>query len=135
MLYILMREDIPDMNAGKAIAQGCHAQSVASETLSADDSYNQWLSEGKDFGTTITLLGTAVNIENTVYEARLSFGDKYANTVTDETYPIKPVFGKPYTVKMLTCAYVFIPDISGLDSAIDRPSIKKLLRTNFVLFP
>jgi hypothetical protein len=35
ILYILARQDIPQMNAGKLAAQACHAQSILSELISA----------------------------------------------------------------------------------------------------
>ena len=53
--------------------------------------------------------------------------------MVDKSYPIKPIFGKPYVTPMLTCGYVFIPTIE-YDTVV-RPNIKKMLRTNFILFP
>lgn len=107
-LYIVMFKDTPDMNPGKAIAQGSHATSLfetifmKGETfLESDiDPYNEWKSDLK-FGTTIVLEGN----RNDFYEVNRYFN--YCGVVFDPTYPIKNWWGDIYTTGMETCAWIF----------------------------
>ncbi len=54
-LYIIVREDLPSLNPGKAMAQVCHAGSQAAQVMQGDEAYGQWLRQADNFGTTIVL--------------------------------------------------------------------------------
>lgn len=132
-LYIIMREDLYDMNPGKGMAQAAHAQAEFSEFIhllkdrSEDpdietsqlinrtlDSYDRWISEGepysaRSFGTTIVLSATKPNIDLIIKEAqKYQFGQ---GIVVDPTYPFKNFYGKVYVAREETCAWVFVPTV------------------------
>lgn len=123
VLYIIMRMDIDQMNPGKAIAQGAHAQSKVSEFFHVQrelndrsqgtDRYTDWSNEGEDFGTTIVLEATADEID----ELLRSAGDKIAEycfqEVYDETYPYTNHYGDTYTKGIVTCWAFFAHDKRG----------------------
>lgn len=85
-LYILMRNDMPSMNPGKAMAQAAHAsnQFVKECPPSARRSLKEW-QEDRGFGTTVVL---GVDIDTL---ARVSSRAAYLNEpqglVYDKTYP------------------------------------------------
>jgi peptidyl-tRNA hydrolase len=111
-LYILMRQDLASMNAGKAVAQGAHAANQMVYELARDNEQhmgwlNQWqAATGKGFGTTITLdvpgseLGTIVDFAHAL--------DLHAGVTHDPTYPLMdgPTL---HLIPLDTCAYVFGP--------------------------
>lgn len=123
VLYIIMRMDIDQMNPGKAIAQGAHAQSKVSEFFHVQrelndhsqgtDRYMDWSNEGEDFGTTVVLEATADEID----ELLRSAGDKIAEycfqEVYDETYPYTNHYGDAYTKGVVTCWAFFAHDKRG----------------------
>lgn len=120
-LYILMRNDLASMNAGKAVAQGAHAANqfqtrinnlvravsrVPSEQKIVD-SYQLWLEQGcKDegFGTSITLSVNAKTLSQTVQSA--SAIGLAAGEVFDPTYPIRDG-AVTHLIPLITCGYVF----------------------------
>ncbi len=102
-LYILMREDIPSMNYGKAMAQAAHAQALLSrdiEILKSKEAiydaasqfrvqYDVWKMDGQNaYGTTIvvsvTLDELKKELENACYHSR----DMMFGSVIDPTYPM-----------------------------------------------
>lgn len=126
VLYILMRNDLNSMNAGKAIAQGSHASnafvqhfhgfaqeynskskhsSLETETMKG---YNEWeTSTNQGFGTVLVLEASIYSI----YTVVNSFtGLRYiTDVIHDPTYPI--VDGDVvHHIPLDTCAYVFVPN-------------------------
>lgn len=89
ILYILMRNDLPSMNAGKAMAQSSHAsaQFVKKMEKEEDLSYTQWSDEGNGFGTTIVLEGSKFDIEKFISDSMIGGYEK--GNIVDETYPFK----------------------------------------------
>lgn len=92
VLYIFMRNDLPSMNAGKAMAQASHASAQFVSTLMEDESgkdkeyFNKWLSEGEKFGTTIVLEGSLDNIKQLLYKYE---DEWWQGNIIDDTYPFK----------------------------------------------
>lgn len=89
ILYILMRNDLPSMNAGKAMAQASHASAQFAKIMSKEDEldYAEWSSEGDGFGTTIVLEGSLIDIEN--FMSTSDTGAYEKGNIFDETYPFK----------------------------------------------
>ena len=83
-LYILIRNDIPSLNPGKAVAQASHAVSQFMTKFPKES--KKWCSEADGFGTTITMEGTLEDIQNfmshTIYHNGYCCGD-----IEDPTYP------------------------------------------------
>lgn len=123
VLYILMRNDLASMNAGKAMAQASHASNAfVYETNKYIDSWVQapvdvqelkrymeeWQGEtGQGFGTVLVLEGSMVDFKPVVSAFK---GLEYrAQIITDPTYPI--IDGSVvHHVYLETCAYVFVPN-------------------------
>lgn len=107
-LYIIMREDIWDMNPGKAMAQAAHAQALFdaydhghNDSLEA---YCEWRGDGKSshgFGVTTVL--TSLRSEWT----DISLGVQHYGYVVDPTYPWRNHYGKTFTTMEDTCMWVF----------------------------
>lgn len=126
VLYILMRNDLNSMNAGKAIAQGSHASNAfvhhfhgfAQEYNSKPvhegiqtatmNGFNEWEnSTSQGFGTVLTLEGRMSDFYPVVNIFK-SLG-YIASVVHDPTYPI--VDGEVvHHIPLDTCAYVFVPN-------------------------
>lgn len=92
-LYILMRTDLPSMNAGKAMAQAAHAANLL--VFQYGDSrpeVKNWVNEGSGFGTTIVLGVTKEELfELTTDLGNLADGRDagcvLTGVVIDPTYP------------------------------------------------
>jgi len=106
-LYIVMREDIQDMNPGKAVAQGCHAQAdfdTHVENRYTDDDFRsahlQWC-EDRNFGVTLVL--------SALWEQMCDIEDcvKHTGMVVDPTYPWRNYYGKTFTTAETTCMWAF----------------------------
>ena len=140
VLYILMRNDLPSMNPGKAMAQASHASNAFvhyMQVLRADNSdaakceqlVDTWQNQtSQGFGTVLVLavnedqMYAAVKVANAV--------DFYAGVVYDPTYPyrvsneivdfidptfhtLNPIPGQDQTTMFRgenTCAWVFFPN-------------------------
>jgi hypothetical protein len=120
-LFCLMREDIPDLNPGKACAQAMHAQAIFDDFMKSFyinkvfdsmgmgnkntpdnyydfyDQYFTWTQEAGQYGTTIVLSATMDDIKKI----------KDAVIVTDPTYPWRNYEGKLFTSNTVTCAFYF----------------------------
>lgn len=111
VLYIIVRNDLASMNAGKAIAQGSHASNafvkyVEDDTPDCSDLIT-WQNETKQgFGTVLVLEANLEVMEKTINQmSRLGY---YANTILDPTYPI--LDGEVcHHIPLITCGYVFVP--------------------------
>ena len=83
-LYILIRNDLPSMNCGKAIAQASHAVSQFMSKFPKES--KKWCSEANGFGTTVTMEGSIEDIQNfmanSIYHKGFCCGD-----IEDPTYP------------------------------------------------
>lgn len=126
VLFLLMRNDLASMNAGKAIAQGSHAsnafvqhynafcQEVNGNPVNLDRSvgtinaFNEWERETtQGFGTVLTLEGRMKEFVPVV-EVFKELG-YIAGVVHDPTYPI--VDGEVvHHIPLDTCAYIFVPN-------------------------
>ena len=92
ILYIFMRNDLPSMNAGKAMAQASHASAQLVTNYSSKYEYiKDWAEEGEGFGTTIVLEGSKNSISDlllNIINRRYSYSIITGNII-DETYPFK----------------------------------------------
>ena len=113
-LYIVMRDDIPDMNPGKGMAQAAHAQAdfeawtrviyeEEAQFSELVECLNEW-KEDRTFGRTLVLHATAKQIEDLVKNT--SFSD----TTVDPTYPWRNHYGQLFVSEEMTCAWVFMCD-------------------------
>lgn len=87
ILYILVRNDLPSLNAGKAMAQASHASNAFVKNASTSKAAKEWANEtDQGFGTVIVLsvneeqLRTAINEDSHLH-------DVIADIVVDPTYP------------------------------------------------
>ena len=94
ILYIIVRNDLPSMNPGKAMAQASHASYLfARESSGRPEIANScgiWRTSGGGFGTTIVLAANLSELETSVSKALGLQKQKYAvmtGNVFDPTYP------------------------------------------------
>ena len=114
-LYCLMREDLQDLNPGKAMAQAMHAQADFDrwvEKLEPDDllsSYvNAW-KEDRSFGRTL-VLGVTID-QITDFETIVLFtGNRMSGFTVDPTYPWRNYYGKLFVTNEITCGWAFACD-------------------------
>lgn len=106
-LYIVMREDISDMNPGKAMAQAAHAQAdfdTYIENNYTDDNLRSahlsWC-EDRNFGVTLVVSAQL----NQMHEIRTTM--KHSDITVDPTYPYRNWYGKLFTAEEVTCAWAF----------------------------
>ncbi len=121
VLYILMRNDLASMNAGKGMAQASHASNAfvyemkaatedGGDSFEPDltpmiDLFEKWQNETpQGFGTVLVLGVNQVQLQTAVMVANgLGFA---ANTIHDPTYPL--VDGDfVHFLPLDTCAYIF----------------------------
>lgn len=124
VLYVLMRNDLTSLNAGKACAQTSHAAHQCWFTLDAGRPDHKRLlrayeaETGQGFGTTIVLGVSEAQMRETVAVAK-DHG-VHAGIVHDPTYPIKDGAAL-HVVPLDTCGYLFgykddlFPFVSDLD--------------------
>jgi hypothetical protein len=106
-LYIVMREDLPDMNPGKGMAQAAHAQADfnAYDQPGIEDDYWKMIKlwqEDRTFGVTLVLSTTLEKmkeIQSTV---------KHSGLTVDPTYPWRNWYGKLFTTNEVTCMWAFV---------------------------
>jgi len=123
ILYILMRNDLPSMNAGKAMAQASHASNAFVKKYGQNKHVKEWSNEtAQGFGTVIVLSANKKQIDSAVHNSEV------ADVVVDPTYPyivnseiaelidksnhaVEPIVKSDGTVVLhrreITCAYVF----------------------------
>ena len=135
-LYILMRNDLPSMNNGKAMAQAAHAANDFvyrfGEVLPAVT--EDWMSKDYPFGTTIVLAVDQYVLNDRIKSAAAKSGVP-CGFVWDQTYPYTVANKEladlidirhhtaPYVVKEngsvimfrneVTCGYIFVVDGSS----------------------
>lgn len=107
--YIVMREDLWDMNPGKAMAQAAHAQAdfdsyinrlVWDEKL--DPSIVAAWQEDRNFGTTLVLHEPLDTF------SKISMNVSHWGFVTDPTYPYRNYYGKVFVRSEVTCMWAFV---------------------------
>ncbi len=118
-LYILMRNDLASLNAGKAVAQGTHAANQMVGDLrkemgrqlvfkpgSIHAALNVWEHEARHFGTCIVLSVNEAQMRASVAKALGDALPSHAGICHDPTYPLMD--GKTlHLIPVDTCAYVF----------------------------
>ena len=107
-LYIIMREDLWDMNPGKGMAQAAHAQALFDLYDHAHngclEAYSEWRGDGENcLGFGVTLVLTAPTSE----WMQISLGVEHYGYVNDPTYPYRNYYGKLFTSSEDTCMWVF----------------------------
>jgi peptidyl-tRNA hydrolase len=128
VLYILMRNDLNSMNAGKGMAQASHASnafvhhcdaridemnknfpaSKINEVQAFTSSVDEWKNSTKQGFGTVLVLEAKMNEIYPVVEVFEKIG-YVAGVVHDPTYPI--VDGEVvHFIPLDTCAYVFVPN-------------------------
>lgn len=107
-LYIIMREDIADMNPGKGMAQAAHAQAdfdTYAESRYTNDEFRvahlSW-SEDRTFGVTLVLSATLTEMNN------IRTNILHSDLTVDPTYPWKNWYGKMFTSSEVTCMWAFV---------------------------
>jgi peptidyl-tRNA hydrolase len=130
-LYILMRDDLESLNAGKAIAQGSHATNDFEEWAryhEAKDDFQpvrEWRDD-RSFGRCLTVAAKPHQIDKimTMMDESddVNFG---GGIIVDPTYPVTD--GEViHKIDLLTCGWVFVWDSeSYADQRILR-ELKKL---------
>lgn len=118
-LYILMRNDLASLNAGKAVAQGTHAanqmvgelrknpeQMLVFAPGSIFAALHVWEKEARHFGTCIVLAVNEAQMRASVAKALGDALPSHAGICHDPTYPLMD--GKTFHfIPVDTCAYVF----------------------------
>jgi len=129
-----MRNDLPSLNAGKAMAQAAHAANSLTAEWGHTNGVQEWTNKENQFGTTIVLSVTKADIEHALRRAQMRDGVVPHGPVWDQTYPFittteiaalvpKRILTAPSIVKEdnkvimfrreLTCAYIFVLDGSS----------------------
>jgi len=116
VLYILMRNDMASMNAGKAMAQASHASNAfwkaanegfldKSHSAFQEQLLNEWqLSTSQGFGTVLVLAVNEAQM-NTAVDVATAL-DFMASVIHDPTYPLRD--GEIcHFLPVNTCAYIF----------------------------
>jgi peptidyl-tRNA hydrolase len=86
ILYILMRNDLPSMNAGKAMAQASHASNAFWHEYSQRKEVKAWAKSTKQgFGTVLVLSASYLGIIDAIGAARKA--GLAASVVDDPSYP------------------------------------------------
>lgn len=119
-LYIIMREDIQDMNPGKGMAQAAHAQAdfdhyvdfrCGPEFTQTDDLWVQvskWR-EDRNFGVTLVLSATLDQMTD------ITRNVMHCDLVTDPTYPWRNYYKQVFTTSEITCMWAFVYDEAELE--------------------
>lgn len=107
-LYIIMREDLWDMNPGKGMAQAAHAQALFDLYDHGHngclESYSEWRGDGENcLGFGVTLVLSAPKSE----WMDIASGVEHCGYVNDPTYPYRNYYGKVFTESEDTCMWVF----------------------------
>lgn len=118
VLYILMRNDLSSMNAGKAMAQASHASNAFVKSFyksisnfndeNLSNAFYEWEnSTAQGFGTVLVLEAPYKDIEPRIDMFKQS--GYLADIINDPTYPLLDGSVVHY-ISLNTCAYVFVPD-------------------------
>lgn len=107
-MYIVMREDLWDMNPGKGMAQAAHAQADFDAYIYralADDpecveAFKNWCKD-RNFGVTLVLSAPKTEWMD------ISLSAQHYGYVVDPSYPWRNYYGKTFTTEEDTCMWVF----------------------------
>lgn len=116
-LYCLMREDLQDLNPGKGMAQAMHAQADFDRWVNGQFKnmheyipYIREWQEDRSFGRTLVLEANLNQITNIV---SMGLGTPHPIDATvDPTYPWRNFYGKVFLTPEITCAWVFVCDLT-----------------------
>lgn len=119
-LYIVMREDLWDMNPGKGMAQSAHAQADFDAYIddNCEPEYSQynklWVNvlewrEDRNFGVTLVLSATLDDMHK-IHETITHSG-----MTVDPTYPYRNWYGKVFTSEEITCMWAFVYEESEIE--------------------
>ena len=86
-LYIIVRNDLPSLNAGKAMAHAAHAANHFTTKWGHLEIVQEWLETGDGFGTTIALAADKDTITKRIQRAAMYDGSVPFGPVWDKTYP------------------------------------------------
>lgn len=105
--YILMREDIPDMNPGKGMAQAAHAQADMTAYMETLDDYGveemvKLWREDRSFGVTTVLSAELADMREMCDKI------EHSGLTTDPTYPWRNFYGMPFATEEVTAAWAFV---------------------------
>ena len=107
-LYIIMREDIADMNPGKGMAQAAHAQAdfaaYAETRFNSEEFSSAYLlwTEDRNFGVTLVLGATLKEMHDIRTQVN------HADLTVDPTYPWRNWYGKMFATEEVTCMWAFV---------------------------
>lgn len=137
-LYILMRNDLPSLNAGKAMAQAAHAANHLTAEWGHLDMVKDYSNKGNPFGTAIVLSVNKDTLFQRLKRAAIREWGLPYGPVWDTTYPFnttteiaalipKRTLTAPTIVKddgravcfrkEITCGYVFV--VAGSNDQIE----------------
>jgi peptidyl-tRNA hydrolase len=86
ILYILMRNDLPSMNPGKAMAQASHAANAFMHRCGKAAEPKEWAaSTSQGFGTVLVLAGNETQIEEAVIAGKKE--GYFSEVIVDPSYP------------------------------------------------
>lgn len=116
-LYCLMREDLQDLNPGKAMAQAMHAQADFDKWVEKHLDSRFWpfideWKEGRSFGRTLVLESTLENITDIVSCAHGATAELPMALTVDPTYPWRNFYGKVFLSQQVTCGWVFACELT-----------------------
>ena len=126
-LYILMRDDLESLNAGKAIAQGSHATNDFEEWAKYQDDLDsiRYWRDNRSFGRCLTVAAKPYQIDKIM--AMMDESDSVdfgGGTIIDPTYPVSD--GEVvHKIELLTCGWVFAWD-SSTSSAANKRVLREL---------
>lgn len=107
-LYIIMREDLQDMNPGKGMAQAAHAHADFDAYVESRYTHEDFRSahltwcEDRNFGVTLVLSATLKEM----HEIRTKV--LHSDLTVDPTYPWRNWYGKVFTSEEVTCMWAFV---------------------------
>jgi len=105
VLGIVIRNDIPDMTPGRAIAQGSHATSEFHAELSTE-AYREWADDGY-FGTALVFSGNERQLLDIIASSHKT-GTTMHGITKDRSYKVE-TDGDIQYVPMITALWIFGP--------------------------
>lgn len=117
ILYVLMRNDLKSMTAGRAAAHAAHAANQlvymareigeGTHDIDYEKMLQEWEAGGEGFGTTIVLAADMATIQDKIEQAlAMDSALVGAGIVNDPTYPLRDG-DTTHFISLDTCAYIF----------------------------
>ena len=123
ILYILMRNDLVSLNAGKAMAQASHASNAFIKKYGATKQAKEWAGEtAQGFGTVIVLSANKKQLDAAIHNSEVAdivvdptypyiVNNEIADLIDPATHTVSPIVKNDGSVvlhrKETTCGYVF----------------------------